>query len=163
MYHNTTLKSLMSERLPSLTYQRKFSYRTDIREVKALYRLINATIFNDRLAMPKILVKSRLQAKWGECYGIDVPYETHKSRCVISIADRWYCRQWLIMTIAHEMCHQYQWDIISKHRNRQGLPSLMSHGPTFFQWRNQLKKHGIPLKTSSDNIKWFKKQQLFKC
>jgi hypothetical protein len=163
MYHNTTLLELMESELPSLTFQRKLSYRTNIREVKALYRLINATIFNDRLPMPRIYVKSRLREMWGQCYGIDTPFQYNKSRCVITIADRWYCRQWLIMTVAHEMCHQYQWDINSKYRVKEGLPSLMSHGPSFFKYRDKLAKHGVPLKTSNDFNKWFKTQHLFKC
>lgn len=163
MYHNTTLKELMDSPLPSLTFQRKMSYRTNVREVKALYRLINATIFNDRLVMPKIYVKPRLVEMWGQCYGVDIPFSNTKSRCVILLADRWYCRQWLIMTVAHEMVHQYQWDIHSKRRVRDGYPSLMSHGPSFYEWRDKLKKHGIPLKVCNDYKKWFKTQQVFKC
>jgi hypothetical protein len=79
------------------------------------------------------------------------------------LADRWYCRHWLIMAVAHEMVHQYQWDIESKRRKRQGLPSIMSHGPTFFSWRDKLKKHGIPLKTYNDHDRWFQTQHLFRC
>lgn len=163
MYHNTTIKDLMSKELPSLTFQRKMSYVANIREVKAIYRLINKEVFNNRLAVPKIYIKSRLMGSWGECYGADTPYNPYKSRCVITLADRWYCKQWLIMTIAHEMCHQYEWDIISKRRQREGLPPIMSHGPTFFRWRNKLKKKGIPLKKFNDHKKWFVTQRLFKC
>ena len=101
MYHNITLKELMSEELPNLTFQRKMSYLATIREVKAIYRLINKEIFGNRLIMPKIYVRSRLQGSWGECHGADTPYNPGRSRCVITIADRWYCKQWLIMTIAH--------------------------------------------------------------
>jgi hypothetical protein len=163
MYHNTTLLELMESELPSLTFQRKLSYRTNIREVKALYRLINATIFGNRLVMPKIYVKPRLREMWGQCYGADIPFSETRSRCAIILADRWYCRHWLIMAVAHEMVHQYQWDIESKRRKRQGLPSIMSHGPTFFSWRDKLKKHGIPLKTFNDHDKWFHTQHLFRC
>jgi hypothetical protein len=67
------------------------------------------------------------------------------------------------MAVAHEMVHQYQWDIESKRRVRQGMGSIMSHGPTFYAWRDKLKKHGIPLKTCNDYDKWFKTQHLFKC
>lgn len=163
MYHNTTLKQLMSADLPNLTYQRKMQYFASMREVKALYRLINKEVFNNRLIMPKIRVKSHLQNSWGECHGADGPYSNHKSRCVIVLADRWYCRQWLIMALAHEMCHQYEWDIISKRREREGFPPIMSHGPTFFRWRDKLKKKGIPLKKYNDHEKWFVTQRLFKC
>ena len=164
MYHNTTLKELMSEDLPSLTYQRKICYLTSVREVKALFRLINKEIFGNRLSMPKFEVRGRLMGSWGECHGMDfIPYRTGKSRCLIVLADRWYCRQWLIMALAHEMCHQYEWDIISKRREREGLPPIMSHGPTFFRWRDKLKKKGIPLKKYNNHEKWFKTQHLFRC
>jgi len=163
MYHNITLKDLMTQELPPLTYQRKMSYTTNIRETKALYRLINATIFNDRLSMPKIHVKPRLREMWGQCYGADTLYDNGKSRCVILLSERWYCRQWLIMALAHEMVHQWQWDIYSKKRMRQGLDPIMSHGPSFHMWKKKLHKHGIPLKEYNDHNKWFKTQHLFKC
>lgn len=163
MYHNVKLRDLMLTELPPLTYQRKLSYVTNMREVKALYRLINTSIFNDRLVMPKLFVRPRLRDMWGQCYGGDTPFEKNRSRCVITIAERWYCRQWLIMALAHEMVHQYQWDIYSKQRIRQGLEPIMSHGPSFHMWKEKLKKHGIPLKEFNDHGKWFRTQHLFKC
>ena len=163
MYHNTTLKNLMMTELPPLTFQRKMHYVTDMREVKALYRLINASIFNDKLSMPKIYVKPRLREMWGQCYGADTLYHKGKSRCVIMLSERWYCKQWLIMALAHEMVHQWQWDIYSKKRMKQGLEPIMSHGPSFYQWKDKFNKHGIPLKTFNDHNKWFQTQHLFKC
>lgn len=163
MYHNTTLAELMSQELPNRTFQRKMCYLATIREVKALYRLLNKEIFSNRLSMPKIYIKPRLKGSWGECIGADTLYMPGKSRCVITLSERWYCKQWLIMSLAHEMCHQYEWDVISKHRHKQGLPPIMSHGPTFFRWKNKLKKKGIPLRRCNDHLKWFVTQQLLKC
>jgi len=162
MYHNTSLLALMQEELPNITFQRKMYYFTSIREVKSLYRLINREIFNNKLIMPEISVK-RLRGAWGDCAGIMVPPIPNKSRCVIRLSERWYCRQWLIITLAHEMVHQYQWDIYSARREKRGLSPIISHGPSFFKWRKKLKKHGIPLKTSSSHEKWFRTQHLFKC
>lgn len=163
MYHNVTLKELMSQELPPLTYQRKMSYVTNIRETKALYRLINSSIFSDRLTMPKIQVKPRLRDMWGQCYGADTGYNKNKSRCVILLSERWYCRQWLIMALAHEMVHQWQWDVYSKRRMKKGLEPIMSHGPSFHMWKKKFHKHGLPLKEYNDHGKWFKTQHLFKC
>ncbi len=166
MYHNVTLKELMSAELPPRTYQRKLSYVTSMREVKALYRLINTTLFNDRLTMPKIIVKPRLRDMWGQCYGADFPmYLTDRpaSRCVIMLSERWYCRHWLIMALAHEMVHQWQWDVYSRKRIKKGLEPLMSHGPSFHMWKPKFHKHGLPLKEFNDHMKWFKTQHLFKC
>lgn len=76
--------------------------------------------------------------------------------------DKWYCKQWLVNTLAHEMCHQYQWDIIGNQRLIEGKQPIMSHGPSFFVFREQLKEHGINLKTAHSKRKWFKYQNLFK-
>lgn len=163
MYKNTTLKELMECELPKITYQKKLSYSTNIREVKALYRMINSAIFYDKLIMPKFEIKSRFRNCWGTCYGIDTAFSKNKSRCTIMLADRWFCRQWLITALAHEMVHQYQWDVYSQIRVKRGQESIMSHGPSFYIFRKKLKKHGIPLKESNDIEKWFIVQDLFKC
>ena len=86
-----------------------------------------------------------------------------RSQCIIRVSDRWYCRQWLINTLAHEMVHQYQWDIYSKERFHQGKDPIMSHGPSFYVFRDQLKEHGIVLKKSIGITRWFKYQKLSKC
>lgn len=163
MYHKTTLKKLMGEELPNLTFQRKLSYVTDVREVKAIYRLLNKEVFENRLKMPQIEVRHRLQGTWGYCVGLEMPFNNKKSNCAIIMSARWYCKQWLIMAVAHEMCHQYEWDIISKRRIAIGLPPVMAHGPTFYMWRDKLKSKGIPLKRHSCHKKWFTTQRLFKC
>ena len=77
--------------------------------------------------------------------------------------DKWFCRQWLITTLAHEMCHQYQWDIEGEKRLKEGKDRLMSHGPTFFQFRDKLKKHGISLKNAHGQRRWFRHQNFWKC
>jgi len=64
-----------------------------------------------------------------------------------------------ISTLAHEMVHQYQWDIYSNIRVKRGLTRHMSHGPSFYIWRNKLSKYGIALKSTVQKDKeWFLKQ-----
>lgn len=157
------LKELMSHDLPGLTYQKKQQYITNIREVKSLYRLINSDIFNDKLTMPEIYVKPRLKKVWGQCTGVNAYPEEGKSACVIEIGKRWYCKQWLIMVLAHEMVHQWQWDIHGRTREKQGKEPIISHGPSFYKWKPKLRKHGIPLQVEPHHHKWFKTQHLFKC
>ena len=76
--------------------------------------------------------------------------------------DKWFCKQWMISTLAHEMCHQWQWDIISSARRKLGKEPIMSHGPTFYMFRERLADHGISLKRYHRRGKWFKTQDLFK-
>lgn len=158
-----TLKEMMCSELPSMTSQRKRTYKPSHREVVALYRILNIEVFDGKLKMPKIHLKTRLREAWGICEGKDLSFSNTKSRCVIYLTNKWYCKQWLITTLAHEMVHQYQWDIYSQIRDKRGKESLMSHGPSFYIFRKRLKKHGIPLKEHASSIKWFKTQNMFKC
>jgi len=168
MYLNTgmrfnNLKALMEEPLPSKTDQRRKVYRPKMKEVKALYRLINRTIFYNALPMPKIVLR-RLKDCVGICAGLEGPIRKIKSHTTIHLCDRWYCRQWLISTLAHEMVHQYQWDVYSNIRVKRGLSRHMSHGPSFYIWRNKLAKHGIALKANSmQEHHWFTKQDTRQC
>jgi hypothetical protein len=159
---NLDLLNLMHEPLPNISYQKKMGYRTHIGEVENLYKLINESVFDNKLSMPEIIVKGRCRQYWGVCFGeIEKPDESH-SYCRIKLMDKWFCRQWLITTLAHEMCHQYQWDIISEERKLLGKEPIMSHGPTFFIHRPRLAEHMISLKRYHGMKSWFKTQDFFK-
>jgi hypothetical protein len=163
MFNKTTIAELMREELPPITYQKRLCYRTSQAEVIALYKMLNKTIFNNKLIMPEIEVMPRCRKYWGMCFGsIEMPTKT-KSFCKIRVMDKWYCRQWLISILAHEMCHQYQWDIQGLQRLNKGKQPIMSHGPSFFVFRDKLAKHGISLKSAHSRKRWFKHQNLFKC
>jgi len=165
MSKNSQLYQLMTEDLPSRTFQKRLKYRTSHREVLSLYKIINREIFNNKLPIPTIEIMPRCRKYWGICiaHGLHPDYEYFKSNCTIRLSDKWFCKQWLITTLAHEMCHQYQWDIESHKRIREGKDPLMSHGPSFFMWRDKLEKHGVPLKTAHRMRRWFKHQSMFKC
>ena len=76
--------------------------------------------------------------------------------------DKWFSPQWLVTILAHEMSHQYQWDILGKQRLAEGKEKIMSHGPSFFVFKDNLAKYDIPLKTSHSQGKWFKYQSMSK-
>lgn len=158
------LYSLMNHDLPNITSQKRLAYRTDEAEVKKLFRLINREVFDGVLPTPNIEVVSNCRKYWGFCTSNSTEFVlTKKSNCTIRLSDKWFCKQWLISTLAHEMCHQYQWDILSKKRVKKGLKPIMSHGPSFFIFRDKLREHGIPLKHALRMRKWFKVQNMFKC
>lgn len=158
------IKKIMELPLPTITEQRKKSYRPTLRKIRSTYRLINEEIFQNKLTIPEIQLIQRSRY-WGLCMGKGrggSPFPTG-SYCVIKLNNKFYSQHWMIATLAHEMVHQYQWDIYSKQRVRQGMDPLMSHGPSFHMWKEKLKKHGIPLKEFNDHGKWFRTQHLFKC
>jgi hypothetical protein len=124
--------------------------------------MLNWYIFDNALSMPTLEVVPRCRKYWGMCYGsYDAPIR-NRSSCKIRLMDKWYCKQWLVAVLAHEMCHQYQWDIQGLERRKVGKDPIMSHGPSFFVFRDRLKKHGISLKGSHSRRKWFLYQNLFK-
>ena len=153
----------MSEPLPSIGLQKKLSYRPTKREVKKLYNIINEEIFNNELPPASLEIKSHCRGYWGMCMAQGFNPKKKSSQCKIRLTDRWYCKQWLIDTLAHEMVHQYQWDIYSKERDKEGKEPIMSHGPSFYKFRKQLAEYSIVLKRTSRISQWFKYQTLSKC
>lgn len=151
----------MDEPLPSLTEQKRLTYRPSLREVYRMFDLLNREIFQNKLVRPEIELGIRRQC-WGICVGHTKPRQTG-SYCVIKLSDKWYCKQWMIAILAHEMSHQYQWDIIGPKRFNRGKDFLMSHGPTFFQHRRRMLKHNIPLKVSFRRSLWFTHQHIQHC
>lgn len=163
MSRSSKLGRIMQEELPSLSFQRRMLYRTSEKEVLALFRLINREIFNNKLPTPKFEIVSNCREYWGFCIGEDFDLADaykNKSHCLLRLSDKWYCKQWLIMMLAHEMCHQYEWDVISKRRLKRGQTLILSHGPTFFLFKDKLAKFGIPLNRESlSKDKWFAYQE----
>ena len=159
------LQRIMSQKLPTISAQKRLLYRTDLSEVKYLFKILNQEIFNNELSMPEFEILARCREYWGMCQAKHFMPNLSSSRssCIIRLQDKWYCKQWLVATLAHEMCHQYQWDVISKKRIRKGIRPIMSHGPTFFVFREKLAKHGITLKRANSTNRWFKHQNLLKC
>ena len=152
------LYKLMNEALPPMTYQRRLQYRPSYREVGELYRIINRTLFNNELSRPELDIRPRLQRYYGMCVAHWEKVKSRNTHCKIILLDKWPSKSWLIAVLAHEMCHQYTWDIERPIRESIGKKGLMSHGPTFFNHKEKLAEHGIPLSRHMSMDKWFKCQ-----
>lgn len=156
------LVELMNTELPSISKQKRKVYKTNKKEIHKLFDIINIILFSGKLSRPKIDVKIRLPDCWGLCRGVRKPTK-NKSGCELVITQNHFCIQWLITILAHEMSHQYQWDIIGLQRIKKGLTPFMSHGPTFYMHKKKFNKHQIPLKRVIHNSIWLAKQNLLKC
>jgi hypothetical protein len=154
------LRVIMSFDLPSKTLQRRLPYRPDIDEVLYTYEKLNRYVFDRALKQPEITINS-IQKAWGVCYGLEKIDINTGSNCKIRLMDKWFCIQWMVTTLAHEMCHQFQWDIYGPEREEIGKRWLMSHGPSFLEHRTRLAEYNIPLKVSHSKRLWFKYQDLF--
>ncbi len=163
MRKDSQILKMMNSELPSRGFQKRLSYRTSLKEVTYLYKLLNKEIFNNKLPQAELRVMNKTPGYWGYCIAKNfTPYETG-STCLIKLSEKWYCKQWLITTLAHEMVHQYQFDIDGPKRMKRGLEPIMSHGPSFFIFREKLAKFNISLKTSHSRRRWMLHQNLFKC
>jgi hypothetical protein len=108
-------------------------FRPTIQDCREVFRNINRQVFNNELKIPSFrLVYSK--AFWGECTG-DLEYP---EKCIIKVNKSFLSKRLFVYTMAHEMVHQWEWLVNDN----------MTHGPQFFQWRNELAKYNIILSRS---------------
>ena len=100
------IRAIMETPLPSLTYQRRKSFRPSYADINYAYNICNRYLFDNRLRKPEIEQGSRRQT-WGFCQW-EEDYDDTGSYCTIKLMDKWFCPQWFLQTLAHEMVHQYQ-------------------------------------------------------
>jgi hypothetical protein len=152
------LEKLLATPLPSLSQQRRKPYRPQKQEIHRVYSLLNRAVFDGVMRRPEIKTGREVDAL-GWCIGMRPP-QLRRSGCVIRLTDKWYSVHWLIFVLAHEMCHQYQWDILGPQRQAQGRQPLLSHGPSFLQHRARLAEIGVPLLKKVYVYRWFQYQDL---
>jgi len=162
MLTNLSLSELMELPLPTPSQQKRLVFRPSRHLVHHVYELINYEVFDNTLYKPRIEVQPRCKKYWGMCMGHTTQDYYTKSHCEIVMMDKWFCMQWFVTTLAHEMVHQYQWDILGPERQMNGKDWLMSHGPSFHEFRPDLAEVNISLKTAHSQRRWFKHQDLFK-
>lgn len=157
--------AIMEAELPSITYQRRKLFRPDIGDAIYAYKIINRYIFDNELRRPIIEI-----AQTKKCWAYCAWYNEHQwngSYCNIKLNDKWFCPQWFINTLAHEMVHQYQWDVyrwnhVHKH-GRDIFANSGGHGPSFFEWRDRFDHYGLTLKTAFGQRRWFEFQDFRRC
>jgi hypothetical protein len=148
------LRKIMSTKLPPKAVQRKLPYKISKYQIKKMYKILNKELFNNRLPVPRLTIRESYKTALGHCEAdVVIPVRSDRSSCEIVLTDRWYCKQWCLITLAHEMVHQYQWDIL----NRE-----MSHGPSFYKFRKRFERKGIPLYKYLGISSWFRTQNFFK-
>lgn len=159
------VRKIMATPLPGITYQRRKSFRPSDTDINYAYNILNRYVFDNVLVRPDIQ-KGTLRKAWGICTWHQQQHETG-SWCDIKLMDKWFCVQWFFNTLAHEMVHQYQWDVYRwEHLDYYGRPMYEfsgAHGPTFYEWRDRFEHYGLTLKMSFGQKRWFKHQNFAKC
>jgi hypothetical protein len=168
MARPSLITQYMNAPLPCVSVQKRLPYRPTLDEANRLYRSLNKHIFHNALTRPEIHLGT-LRKTWGLCHWQD-NIQKHGSHgkpgtwCSISLMDKWFCPQWFCTTLAHEMVHQYQWDI--ERFDNRGFAihdDSGAHGPSFFAWRERFSYWEIDLKTAHGMRRWFKYQDFHKC
>ncbi len=158
------VRRVMQQPLPNLKYQRAKLFRPTDDEIEYAYSILNRYVFDDCLKKPNI-IQRRLKKTWGYCQWFDAPM--NKTWCEIHLHDRWFCAQWFMNTLAHEMAHQYQWDVYRwQHQDYYGreMPvGSSAHGPSFFMWSERFTHFGLTLKTAYGQRRWFQYQDFTRC
>lgn len=165
------ISQYMDAELPGISVQKRMPFRPSVRDVQALYKSINRHMFDNCLTLPEIQT-GVLQKCWGRC--IWEPTQQRRGShgktgtwCSIQLYDKWFSPQWFCTTLAHEMVHQYQWDVyrfqFQDQHGRKMFEYSGAHGPSFYAWRECFESWGVPLKISHGQKRWFKHQDLFKC
>jgi len=159
------IRAIMATPLPSITYQRRKSFRPTDADIIYAYNIINRYVFDNQLRRPDIQ-QGTLRKAWGYCQWLDSEQDNGTS-VEIRLMDKWFCPQWFMQTLAHEMVHQYQWDIYRyEHMDYYGRDinqSSGAHGPSFFAWRERFEFYDLTLKVSFGQRRWFKFQDFTKC
>lgn len=155
------IRAMMQMPLPSLTEQRRKSYRPSIDEINYTYNVLNRYIFDNELKRPPIAL-GQFKGFWGECTGHE-EFTNRGTYCTIKLSDKWFCVQWMVTTVAHEMAHQYEWDVVGEYYESRGKERRMTHHSAFFLCRERMAHYGIDLKSCHRMKKWFKFQDFTKC
>lgn len=161
MARKNPIRAIMATPLPGITYQRRKSFRPDCDQVIYAYNILNRHIFDNQLVRPEITLGT-IKKALGLCTW-EWEQQDSGSFCSIRLMDKWYCVQWFIQTLAHEMIHQYQWDIQKWRDGEHVYEYSGAHGPSFYQWRDQFAFYDLTLKVSFGQKRWFKHQDFSKC
>jgi len=157
------IRAIMESPLPSITYQRRLSFRPSYADINYIYNKLNLYLFDNRLRVPDIEQGVRRKT-WGFCQWEDQCSPYTGSYCQIKLMNKWFCEHWFVNTLAHEMVHQYQWDIHRfEYHNGKMDKKGGAHGPDFFMWRERFAHYGLHLKTSHGMKRWFRHQDFNKC
>ena len=159
------IRAIMEAELPSLTYQRRLQFRPSLKDVNYIYNKLNFYLFDNRLRRP-VITQGQRRKTWGFCEWENELQDTG-SYCTIHLSDKWFCSQWFMNTLAHEMVHQWQWDVYRwDHENyfdRKMRLDSGAHGPSFHAWRDRFADYGLYLKTSYGQKRWFRHQDFNRC
>ena len=159
------IRAIMEAPLPDVAHQCARLFRPDPDTVLHAYKIINKYVFDNQLSRPKIVV-APIKKYWGYCLWYN-DYQDTEAHSEIHLTDSWYCHQMFMNVLAHEMVHQYQWDVYRwdylEQHGRKFNEKTAGHGASFRVWQPKFNEYGLTLRPSFDADLWFKHQNFSKC
>jgi len=131
------LISMMEQPIPSKIEYRQLNYRPTIHKLNKTYDILNHVLFDNELEKCHLNVRGIRQA-WGCAYPLK-RNGVHKT--YIEVLDKLPCEQFMVAVLAHEMVHQWQWDIVEPKRKLKKY--LADHGKAFYSWKSKFENYGI--------------------
>ena len=114
------------------------------------YNILNQSLFENKLTRPQLIVKrlrgckGQLHMDWdarysrkGTCNQNHIPYHNPTFGYVIELHHRFETWRTFIETLAHEMVHQWQVEILKD--------PTANHNKNFFAWREKFSKYKMEL------------------
>lgn len=148
------LITLLNTPLPSKRVQRRANFRPSKEQKDVVFKVLNSALFDGKLSKPVILM--RTMRYWGLCTVYDDPKLWSK----IKISNQCFCLQWFTLILAHEMVHQYQWEIDGPEIAKNKGEVFIDHNETFFKFKDRFADHGLLLAEEYSREKWLKHQDL---
>ena len=143
------------------------SYKANKTEAWKWFHILNEQIFGNLLEpVDKIFISNH--KNYGDVYALYYYDDKFRGKpAKISLCKRFDDEKMFVEILAHEMIHQWQWDVYRfDHLDYFGRPMFENsgaHGPSFFAWKNRFADYGLHLKTWYGQKRWFKHQDFTRC
>jgi hypothetical protein len=132
-----TLERMMAKPIPNRAEYWRNEYRPTRQKIALTYNLLNKTFFKDKLERPTIQVYRQREC-WGWANLLD------NYRVDMGLNHRYPCEQFFIGVLAHEMIHQWQWEVDAPWRRKNGIRIQTCHGENFIAWKDTFAEYEIP-------------------
>lgn len=104
---------------------------------------LNEAVFDGMLTPPVRFEIKNFRNTGGWCRPF--AWNRKQRRVLIGISDAIWERKTFLQVLAHEMVHQWEWEVLCK------WDSNIQHGKDFFDWRGKIRyRAGLPLTKTID-------------
>ena len=123
-------------------------FRPTVKDVEEWFDILNEQLFGNKLdPFGKISIKRH--KRFHALFHYWPKRENRPTE--LTVYRKFRNKKLFVEILAHEMIHQYQWEVEGPRRMTRGLRYRFGHGKSFFRWRAKFNKFGIPLTVYGDH------------